>query len=97
MIDLTWVELGVAVVIPLLVGLVTKEVTSSAVKAIVLAALSAVAGLATAYVDAGGLFTEEALQSAVTYFAVAVTTYFGLYKPTGITGKVQEKTSGFGL
>ena len=45
--DLSWVELVVAVVLPVLVGLVTKEVTSSGVKAVLLAALSALARWAT--------------------------------------------------
>lgn len=97
MIDLTWVELVVAVVIPLVVGVVTKEVTSAGVKAVVLAGLAAVAGLATAYIDSAGVFTQEALQNAVTYFIVAVGSYYGVLKPTGLTAKVQEKTSNFGL
>jgi hypothetical protein len=97
MIDITWVQLIVAVVIPLVVGVVTKEVTAPGVKAILLAALAAVAGLATAYVESNGAFSEAALQDAVTYFIVAVGSYFGLLKPTGVTTAIQEKTSNFGL
>lgn len=97
MIDLTWLQLIVAVVIPLLVGIVTKEVTSQGVKAVVLAALAAVAGLATAYIDSKGVLSKDALQNAVTYFIVAVGSYYGFLKPTGISAKVQSKTSNFGL
>jgi small basic protein len=97
MIDITWVQLIVAVVIPLVVGIITKEVTSPGIKAIVLAALAAVAGLATAYIDSNGVFSQQALQDAVTYFIVAVGSYYGLLKPTGVTAAVQQKTSNFGL
>lgn len=97
MIDLTWVQLVVAVVIPLVVGIVTKEVTSPAIKAVVLAALAAIAGLATAYIDSKGVLSQDALQNAVTYFIVAVGSYYGFLKPTGATAAVQAKTANFGL
>ncbi|HRD17078.1 MAG TPA: hypothetical protein PK181_09640 [Methanothrix soehngenii] len=88
--DLSWVELVVAVVLPVLVGLVTKEVTSSGVKAVLLAALSALAGLGTAYVNSNGVLSTEALQGAVEYFVIAVATYYGIWKPTGVAAKAQQ-------
>lgn len=97
MIDITWVQLVVAVVIPLVVGIVTKEVTSASVKAVVLAAISAISGIATAYINSKGVISEAALQDAITYFIVAVGTYYGFFKPTGVTAAVQSKTANFGI
>jgi hypothetical protein len=97
MIDITWVQLVVAVVIPLIVGVITKEVTSASVKAVVLAAVSAISGIATAYINSKGVVSEAALQEAVTYFIVAVGSYYGFLKPTGAAAAVQSKTSNFGI
>ena len=94
---LSLVELVVAILLPAAVGLVTKEVTNSSVKAVALAALSALAGIGTAYVNNKGILTEETVMESVRYFAIAVVSYFGFLKPTGVTGKIQEKTSSFGV
>lgn len=91
------VELAVAVVLPALVALVTKEVTSSAVKGVVLAALAAVAGFGKAYLDNKGVVTDVALTDSVTIFVVSVVSYFGLLKPAEIPAKIQSKTSSFGI
>lgn len=88
------VSLLVGVILPLIVGLVTTRVTNSSTRALLLAVLSAAAGLltelgesiaaGTAYdIGVGGL-------AALTTFLTAVGLHFGLYKPTGTAAALQS-------
>lgn len=92
MIDLSWLELLVAVVLPLAVAVVTKEVRSSGLKAVVLAALAAVSAAVTAVVANDGVLTEATIQAAFEYFLIAVGTYYGFWKHTGVPQAVAQKT-----
>lgn len=83
------------IVIPILVGLLTKLRAASGVKAIANAALSAVAGaLATVTGDwSWSAFGVAALSA----WAVSVSSYYGLWKPTGASATVQQATASVGL
>lgn len=85
-------SLLVSTVLPLLVGLVTTEVTSSRAKSLLLAALSAVSGFGAEVLGAHQAHQSYNLLNgallAVAGFAVAVTTHQGLYKPTGLAAVV---------
>lgn len=83
-------SLLIGVVLPILVGVVTTEVTSGGVKAVLLAFLSAVAGVLTD-VAAGGFDLKTSLVNWLVVFLVAVATHFGFWKPTGVTPFVQER------
>ncbi|MFI6495907.1 hypothetical protein [Nonomuraea typhae] len=80
-------SLVVGIVLPLLVGYVTKESWSGGVKAVILAFLAAVSGFVTEALDAvnaGTSFDWRATLVAVLgTFLVAVGMHYGLYKPTG--------------
>jgi len=84
----------VGVILPVLVGLVTTKVTSSGVKAVLLAALAAVTGLLTEVLNAansGEVFQfQEAVVTWLGVFIVAVAVHFGFWKPTGVSGKAQR-------
>ena len=83
-----WLTFAVATVLPALVALVTKKCSSSAFKGVALAALSAVAGIATSVQVAGGVFEwKTALTSFIITFVTATSTHYGLLKPTGVTGR----------
>lgn len=88
------VQLLIAVVLPLLVGLVTTRTTSAGLKAVLLAALSAVSALLTSL--AAAIETNQpydlaaALFATVMTFLVAVGMHFGIYKPTGASVAVQN-------
>lgn len=85
------ISMVVGVLLPILVGLVTKVVTSPAFKAVLLFALSAVSGFLTEFLVVGTAFDwQQALFSWLTTFIVAVAMHFGLYSPTGISQKAQE-------
>ena len=86
--------LVVSVVLPLLVGLVTKVSTSSNMKAVLLALLAAVNGViveVVAALNSGEVFNlGTALVLALGSFLVAVGLHFGIYKPTGTSEKLQQ-------
>lgn len=94
---ITLAEFAVATLIPILVGLVTKEVASQALKSILLALLSGAAAVATAYVDSAGVLTSETLTLFVQNFVIAVAAYYGFWKPTQVAPAVQHKTATFGI
>ena len=89
-----FLTLCVTVLLPVLVGLVTKVSTSSAAKAIWLAVLSAVTGVAAALIQANDMGVSVDLYplalSAVSVFVVAVATHYGLWKPTEVSAAVQN-------
>lgn len=84
----------VSTVLPLLVGLVTKTVTSSGAKAALLAGLSAVNGLVVEFaasLNAGEPYNiGTGILLALGSFLVAVGLHFGIYKPTGTSQTLQE-------
>lgn len=86
------------VLIPILVGIVTKMQASSGIKATINALLSAVAGaLSTVIANSGNLVWREFVTGVSITWVVSVATYYGLYKPTGVAGTVAATTAGFGL
>lgn len=91
-------NLLVGTVIPLLVALVTKEVASSGVKGVLNAVLSAIGGALTVYVAAGGAVDVVGMAHAgIETFVVSIATYYGVYKATGLSTKVQAKTANVGV
>lgn len=83
----------ISVVLPLLVGLVTKVTTASAVKALLLAGLAFLtSGLTELYVALTGGEAFDVgtwLVGAIASFAVAVGSQFGFWRPVGATAAVQ--------
>lgn len=96
--DVSWLNKVVALFLPLLVGVVTKKVSSSGLKATLLFVLSAVSGLVTTMIQADGRVPlEQVIDAMVNTLVVAVAMYYGVWKPTGIAGTVTEKTARFGF
>lgn len=86
-------SLLLGVILPLIVALVTTRVTSPAVKAWLLAGLSAVTGILTEYahsIGAGSFDWWAAITTWLGTFLVAVGTYYGLWKHTPITDSLQN-------
>lgn len=90
----TVVQLLIAFILPVLVGLVTTRVTSSAIKAWLLAGLSLVTSLlvelARAIASGTTYDLGVALLAALPAFVVSVASFYGLWKPTGVTAAVQD-------
>ena len=87
------------VIIPIVVGVITKSSASPGLKAVANIVLSGVAAVVTQNLVEGGgaVLSQDTLVLAALTWVVSIATYFGLYKPAGVTDKVQTKTAGFGL
>ncbi|MFI8942773.1 hypothetical protein [Streptomyces syringium] len=86
-----WLGLAISVALPVLVGLVTTRVTHAGAKATLLLALTAVNGFLVELSTAGdGYSIGSAIILWGISFATAVLTHFGLWKPTGVSGKAQD-------
>lgn len=78
---------------PIAVGLVTKTSTSSAVKAVLLLTIAALVGVGQGFIDtpAGEVWNWQiAVFNAAVAWVAAVSTHFGLYKPTGVSDAAQK-------
>jgi len=93
------VALVAGLVIPLVTAVCTKLRASDATKATVTFLLSALAG-AYQYVLShphAGLPAKTVIASIVGTWVVAITSHYGLWKPTQVTDVLQQLTAGFGL
>ncbi|ALX66836.1 hypothetical protein [Microbacterium sp. XT11] len=88
------IQLLVSTVLPLLVGLVTKTVTSPGAKAILLAALALITSLLTELGEAIAAGTTYDLGTglllALPTFLIAVGMHYGIWKPTGLSVAAQR-------
>lgn len=87
-------SLVIAVVLPLLVGLMTKQSWSPGAKATLLLLFAAVKSFVEAWLDAANtsqpfLWTAVAV-TIMTNFVIAVAVHFGLWRPTGATDAAQR-------
>lgn len=87
------------IVVPLVVGFVTKLHATSAVKAIVNLALSAVTGaIATLTTNGGHIGNWKSfLVSIAVTFGTSIMSYYGFWKPTTVSTQIQNKTANFGI
>jgi uncharacterized membrane protein len=87
-------SLVATVVLPLLVGLVTRSRTSAHVKAVLLLVLSALLTVVEAWqlsVDKHAPFHwQQFVINLIVSFVIAVAVHFGLWKPTGAAGATQR-------
>lgn len=85
--DMTLLALLTGVIVPLLVGLLTKLNASSSVKAFVNLGLTALGSALATVNDAAFDWKVFAINFGVAW-AVSVGSYYGFYKPTGTADKV---------
>lgn len=87
------VQLLLAFIMPVVVALVSTRVTKSNVRSWLLATLTVVTSLLTELgrsIATGTTFDVGiALLAALPAFVVSVSTYYGLWKPTGVAERVQ--------
>jgi hypothetical protein len=86
-----WLNLVVSLLLPLLVGLLTKQSWNSNLKAVLLLAVAALSAGLTDLITAGTLEGWKLLlgQTAINWL-VAVATHYHLWKPTGVSETVAE-------
>lgn len=91
------VRFGVAVLIPILVGIVAKSGASSSLKVLVNTVLAALTTLLTALVDTANVDVAHLVVNFITTSAVAGAMYLHIWLPTGVADAVADKTAGFGI
>lgn len=92
----TWSFLA-GTVVPILVALTTKLNASSAIKGAINLVLSAVAGLIATAIAGGGVLTQQAVVAGFLALLASVASYYGGWKPVGVTGAVATATAQVGL
>lgn len=86
-IDQYWLAFVIAVALPAVTALITKQAASGQVKSLVLLALTIVTATAVQIANSGGTFDlAETAKTTLVAFVVAVCSHFGLLKPLGATG-----------
>jgi hypothetical protein len=90
-----WIGLLISVVLPVLVGLVTRRVTHAGVKAVLLLALSTLNGFLVEFAHPGPDYDlGTAVVLSLVAFATGTLAHFGLWKPTGVSTKALESLGG---
>lgn len=86
--------LAVGTVLPILVGLVTKASWGAGVRAVLLAALSALGGVGSSALDAANAGQswdwKMATITASNVWLIAVAAHFGIWKPTGVSAAAKN-------
>lgn len=94
--DLTLLALLTGVIVPLLVGLITKLNASSAVKSVLNLGLTAL-GAALATSQEIGFSWKPFLVNWGLAWAISIGTYYGFYKPTGASDAVANIAPNVGV
>lgn len=94
--DATLIATLAGVLVPLVVGLLTKLSAPAGLKAFMNAGLSGAAGLMATIVP-GAFVWRQFLVKWATVWVVSIATYAGLWKPTGVAPAVQASTASVGL
>lgn len=97
--DATNVVRIIGFLIPLVTALVTKSVAAPGLKSVVTTVLSAItAALAVLVAPDGHAFAWQSFINAfINAFVVAIASYHGLWKPTGVAGSLANATRLFGF
>src|SRR5258708_35209379 len=86
-------SLASGVLLPLVVGLLTRVPASRRLQSLLNALLSAVAGAVTTAIQAkGNIVPQTYLLNIGIAWVSSIATYYGLWEPTGVAGAVKAKT-----
>jgi hypothetical protein len=86
-----WLNIVVSIVLPLLVGLLTKQSWNRNLKAVLLLAVAAISAGVTDLITAGSLDDwKMILQQTIINWLVAVAVHYHVWKPTGVSATVAE-------
>lgn len=96
--DVSLLALLSGFIVPILTAIVTTKWSASALKAVVTAVLAVLAGSIAVWIEHAGhadisQFGMAAFEAAI----VAWASYYGFWKPTGITPGLQSATASFGI
>lgn len=87
-------SLAITIVLPILVGLVTRQSTAAGVKAVLLLGLAAVKTVLEAWLQAVNTDVVfdwvPVVYSVLINFGIAVAVHYGLFKPSGVSAAAQR-------
>ncbi|MBF9135338.1 hypothetical protein I0C86_41545 [Plantactinospora sp. S1510] len=87
-------SLAITILLPILVGLITRRSTSAGTKAVLLLTLAAVKVILEAWLQAANTAATfewiPVVYTTAVNLAIAVAVHFGLYRPTGATDAAQR-------
>lgn len=89
-----WLTLLSGLVIPLVVGLVTKLEASTGTKSVVTVVLAALAGAAQVLVAGGGVVSGDYVIQTVITLGLALGSFYGIYSPAKTDARLAP---GFGI
>lgn len=94
----TW-NLLFGVLVPLIVSVITKKISSQGLKAVVNLGVSAVTGAGGAVIANGGHIPDVKafIYGIAMTWGSSILSYYGLHKPTGLSDSVAEKTKNIGI
>lgn len=88
----------IATAIPILTAILTKSTANSSVKSVVTLTLALIATAIQRIVTANGVVNLRTAGSTfVVTWIIAIATYYGLLKPTGVTPGTAKATAKFGI
>jgi hypothetical protein len=78
-----------SVIIPLIVGIITKRTASAEVKTVMNIVVTAVVTLIGNAMNESGVavFSQEMIVNFILALVISISTYYGVYKPVDIPGK----------
>lgn len=96
--DVNFLTLLLAVLIPVATGVITKASASARLKSLVTIALVVLTTLVQRVITANGVVDLKTMGTTfVVMYVTAIAAYSGFLKPSGVTPSVQDATANFGL
>ena len=92
----TNLQLALYLVSSVLVGVMFKSAASAGVKALGLLAVTSIVTVLTAYFDGGNVWDADLIRTQIEGFAIASASYFGLWRPVGVTSDSLWPDAGIG-
>jgi hypothetical protein len=84
---------AVGFVLPLAIAVIQQRHWSTQLKSLVAFAICIIAAAVTVYFDGGKFDAGHLVESALIVFTLARASYAGLWKPIGVSDKIETKTT----
>lgn len=84
----------IGVILPLIVGLVTKRYQSSRLKAVLLLGMSALTAFITEWANSVNFVWQQALLTMLLTFGSGIVSLYGFLRPTGLADAAQNALGG---
>jgi hypothetical protein len=89
-------QLALYLVSSIAVGAMFKSAASAGAKALGLLAVTSIVTVLTAYFDGGNVWDADLIRTQIEGFSIAAATYFGLWRPVGVSSDSLWPDAGIG-